>query len=346
MAQTQISDVVVPSVFAPYVQLLSTNLSLLVKTGVIASNPALSSFLAGGGTFIDMPHFNDLADTLANISGDAGSDNIRPSNAAAGNDAAPQNITAGKTVAIRNNRNQSWSAMDLASQLAGPDAMDAIASRVASYWVRQDQLQLNSVIKGLVAGNASLVNDISAADGVDAVGGNLFAADALLDTFQLMGDHKQNISAIAVHSAVHTAMQKLNLIDFVAASGADVGFGTYLGKSLIVDDGLAITTDTDASAQSRNQYFTIAFGASAFQYGAGSPRVAAEVSRQALAGNGGGQEVLTSRREYVLHPAGFTVNSSVAAGQSPTNTELEASDAYTMTFDRKLVPFAVLITNG
>jgi len=74
--------------------------------------------------------------------------------------------------------------------------------------------------------------------------------------------------------------------------------------------------------------------------------VAAEVSREALAGNGGGQEVLTSRREYVLHPAGFTVNTNVAAAQSPTNVELTASDAYAMTFERKNVPFAVLVTNG
>jgi hypothetical protein len=235
--------------------------------------------------------------------------------------------------------------MDLASQLAGPDAMDAIASRVASYWVRQDQIQLNSVIKGLVAGNATLVNDVAAADGVDAVDSNLFAADALLDTFQLMGDHKQNITAIAVHSAVHTRMQKLNLIDFVADSGANVGFGTYMGKSLIVDDSLATASDTDTSG-ARVRYYTVAFGAGAFQYGAGSPRVASEVSRQALAGNGGGQEVLTSRREYVLHPAGFTVASNVAAGASPTNAELEASTAYTMNYDRKLVPVSVLITNG
>jgi len=346
MAQTQISDVIVPSVFAPYVQLLSTNLSLLVRSGIINGSARLDSFLSGGGTFLDLPHWNDLSDDEANVSGDARSDLVRPGVQADANDATPLDITAGKTVAIRNNRNQNWSAMDLASQLAGDDAMSAIASRVASYWVRQDQAQLNSVIKGLVAGNASLVNDIVSADGADAAAQNLFSANALLDTFQLMGDHKQNISAIAVHSAIHTAMQKLNLIDFVPSSEGNVGFGTYMGKSLIVDDNLTVDAGTDSGAQATAEYYTVCFGAGAFQYGEGSPRVAAEVSRQALAGNGGGQEVLSSRREYVLHPAGFTVNSSVAAGQSPSNTELEASDAYSMTVARKNVPFAVLKSNG
>ena len=341
MAQTQISDVVVPSVFAPYVQLLSTELSLLVRTGVVATSPALDSFLSGGGTFIDMPHWNDLADTEANVSGDDRSDLLNPVVTSSGKDAIPQKIDKVKTVAIRNNRNQNWSTMDLSAQLAGSDPMSAIANRVAAYWVRQDQLTLNSTIKGLVAGTATLVNDIAeGAEGTPAAG-NLFSADALLDTLQLMGDHKQNLSAIAVHSAVHTKMQKLNLIDFVSNSDANVGFGTYMGKSLIVDDGLAITSDG-----TNDEYFTIAFGANAFAQGTGSPRVAAEVSRQALAGNGGGQEVLTSRREFVLHPNGFTVKSDVAAGQSPTNTELEASDAYSLSVARKLVPFAVLKTNG
>ena len=74
--------------------------------------------------------------------------------------------------------------------------------------------------------------------------------------------------------------------------------------------------------------------------------VLTDYGREALAANGGGQEILTSRREYALHPAGFTVNSSVAAGVSPTNTELEASDAYSLSVARKNVPMAILKSNG
>ena len=330
MANTRIADVVVPSVFSAYVQELSTELSLLVRSGVIATSPALDSFLAGGGTFIDMPFWNDLADDEANVSSDIETYS-----------ATPGKVTTGRTIAIRNNRNQHWSASDLTGALAGSDPMSAIASRVASYWVRQDQAQLNSVLKGLVAGTSSLVNDIAEGSAGTPAAENLFSSDALLDTFQLMGDHKQNIRAIAVHSVIHTAMQKANLIDFVADSEANVGFGTYMGKTLIVDDGIATTTDG-----ANTEYFTVCYGAGAFQLGNGSPRVAAEVTREALAANGGGQEILTSRREYALHPAGFTVNSSVAAGVSPTNTELEASDAYSLSVARKNVPMAILKSNG
>jgi hypothetical protein len=341
MAQTQISDVVVPEVFAPYVQVLSTELSLLVRSGVIATSPALDSFLAGGGKFIDMPFWNDLGDTEANVSGDDRSDLLNPVVTTSGNDAVAQKITTGQTDAIRCSRNQNWSSMDLASQLVGSDPMQAIAQRVAEYWVRQDQLQLNAILKGLVAGTSTLVNDIAeGAQGTPAAS-NKFSAEALLDTFQLMGDHKQNIRAIAVHSVIHTAMQKANLIDFVADSEANVGFGTFMGKTLIVDDGVAVTSDG-----TNDEYFTVCFGEGAFQYGRGSARVPAEVSRLALAGNGGGQEVLSSRREFVLHPAGFSVASDVAAGQSPTNTELAASTAYSLQVDRKLIPMSILKSNG
>ena len=330
MANTRISDVVVPSVFSAYVQELSTELSLLVRSGVVATSPALDSFLSGGGTFIDMPFWNDLSDTEANVSS---SDETTS--------ATPGKITAAKTIAIRNNRNQNWSSSDLAGALAGSDPMSAIASRVASYWVRQDQAQLNSVLKGLVAGTASLVNDIAEGAQGTPADANLFSSNALLDTFQLMGDHKQNVRAIAVHSVIHTAMQKANLIDFVSDSEANVGFGTYMGKTLIVDDGIATTTDG-----TNTEYFTVCYGAGAFQLGNGSPRVAAEVTREALAANGGGQEILSSRREYALHPAGFTVSSTVAASVSPTNTELEASTAYSLTVARKNVPMAILKSNG
>ena len=334
MATTQIVDVVVPEVFSAYTQELSTELSLLVRSGVIARNPALDAFLAGGGNFIQMPKWEDLSDTEANVSGDTGT-------------AVTQKVGSHKEIGIRHNRNQSWAAMDLSAQLAGSDPMDAIARRVAAYWVRQEQRMVNSILKGLIAGTPSLLNDIAAADGVDAVAGNLATGSDFLDTFQLLGDHKSDVTAIALHSVVHTNLQKANLIDFIPDSRADVGFGTYMGKTLLVDDNLLIDNSrNDASAATQLKYASVVFGPGAFQYGVGTPRVGTEIDRNPLAGLGGGEEYMVNRREFVLHPAGFSVNLSVAAGESPTNAELEASTAYTLVGQRKQVPMAVLRSNG
>ena len=347
MPLTQLSNIVDPRVFAAYTQEVSTNLSLLIKSGVVANSPALDAFVAGGGTYIDLPFWDDLDDTEANSSTDAVSDMQTTTNPIA-SDAVPRNIATGRQTARRFNRNQNWSAADLAGQIAGSDPMAAIANRVAEYWVRQDQLLINNTISGLVkaypSGGANAIeHDITAGAGaVTSV--NTFSADALLDTFQLLGDHKSNVRAVAVHSVIHTVMQKLNLIDFVADSEANIGFGTYMGKSLIVDDNL--WTQTTAP---NTEYFTVCYGPGAFLLGNGSPRVPAEVTRFALAGAGGGQEVLTSRREFCLHPAGFAMDtnlSGLASGVSATNAQVNHADAYDLAVARKRVPLAVLNTNA
>lgn len=336
MASTVINDVVVPEVFGPYVQELSLELSLLVRSGVIARNAQLDGFLAGGGQLLTIPAWNDLADTTPNISSDTGAD------------AAINNVTATEAVAARVNENQAWGAMDLSAQLAGSDPMDAIARRVAAYWVRAEQARLLATVKGLADNNASIVNDISDS-GTDnnaaADAANLVSADAFLDTFQLLGDHKSNISAIAMHSVVHTNLQKQNLIDFIPDSNGNVGFGTYLGKTILVDDGMI--TQADAAL---TEYYTVCFGAGAFQMGVGSPRVAAEIDRNPLAAAGGGQEYLISRKESVLHPQGFTVANAPAVNSSFTLTQLEDTGTPAYEFvdatRRKAVPLAVLKSNG
>lgn len=338
MATTQISDVVVPEVFSAYAQELSTELSLLVRSGVIVRNPALDGFLAGGGDIVTMPMWKDLSDTEANVSGGLAAD---------GN-ATPERIQTRTELAIRHNRNQSWGSFDLAAQLAGSDPMDAIARRVAAYWVRQEQLMLNAIIEGLVADTASLLNDIAASNGVTALAANKVTGADLLDTFQLLGDHKTDITAIAVHSVVHTNLQKANLIDFIPESRADVGFGTYMGKTLLVDDGLTVdeTSTDDALGADQFIYDTVVFGQGAFQYGVGSPRVGTEIDRNPLAGNGGGEEFMVNRREFLLHPKGFSIDATAVTGKSPTNAELRSADAYDLVGQRKDIPLAVLRSNG
>lgn len=324
MASTVLTDVIEPDVFAAYVQEQSLEKSLLVRSGIVERNLALDNFLAGGGRTIDMPKWQQLADIAPNISNDSGTATIN-------------NIQTRQERAIRHNRNQVWGSMDLVSQLAGDDAMEAIGQLVAGYWARHDQSMLLSIIKGLLLDDTTdsgtdpdLLNDIAAADDVDAIAANRFSSEALLDTFQLLGDAKNTITAIAVHSVIHTEMQKQNLIDFTPDSEANVGFGTYMGKTLLVDDGLSVDTTRTAADTTTVQpmYDTVCFGPGAFQWGNGSPRVPAEVDRNPLEGTGGGEEFLVSRREFVLHPIGFLYSEPTITGPSPTNAELELDNAY------------------
>ncbi len=334
MAVVKIADVVVPAVFTEYVQLLTSQRSAFVQSGVIEQGPLFDALLAGGGRTFDMPHFKDLLDTEANVSSDDDASK-----------AVPEKITTGQEVSIRHSRNQVWSSMDLAAALAGPDPLEAIASRVADYWVRQEQTYLISSLQGLIADNIAndagdMVVDITAGVGaVDAT--NLFSAETFIDTIQTLGDVGEDLVAIAVHSTVFRRAQKNNLIDFIPDARGEVDIATFQGRRVIVDDGLpAITNGPNI------EFSSYLYGAGSIVRGTGAAKVPTAVDRDELAGLGGGQEFLHSRVEWILHPRGFAWLSASMVGQSPTNAELAGVTNWDRRFERKLVKIAELRTNG
>jgi hypothetical protein len=343
MALVQIADVVVPAEFTAYVQVLTAQRNAFVTSGVVETNPVFNALLAGGGRTFTLPFSNDLADDEANISGDSPADvQVRPF-PNPGNDSSPKKITTGIEVAVRHNRNQSWSSSDLAGQLAGVDPLSLIGKRVAAYWARQDQRTTIATIQGVIADNIAndsgdMVKDISTTGSITDA--NRFSAEAFIDACQTMGDRQEDLAAIAVHSVIYTRMKKLNLIDFIPDSQGGDPIPTYQGRRVIVDDGMPVFTDTNL------KYSTYIFSAGVLAYGTGSPKVPTAVHRQELAGNGGGQEVLTNRRELIIAPRGFKYLDASCAGVSPTNTELKNALNWDRVFERKLCRIVELRTNA
>ena len=341
MALTQITDVIVPEIFTDYVQLLSVERSAFIQSGVVETSPFFDSLLAGGGTTFNIPHFKDLDNTESNVSNDDEGDFGAP-----GNDMVPIKTTTGKEIAIRLSRNQGWSSADLSGDLAGADPMESIASRVANYWVRQTQLILIASIQGVIADNVAndsgdMLEDITNGSGT-VTAEHLFSAEAFLDAVQTMGDVGEELVAIAVHSVVYRRMQKNNLIDFIPDSNGVVNIPVFLGRRVIIDDGLP------KIANGPNfEFSSYLFGSGSVVLGVGSARVPTEVERNARAGAGGGVETLHSRMEWLYHPRGFQFIESGIALNSPTNTELKAAAQWDRSDpERKLVRIAELRTNG
>ncbi|MCY7691558.1 coat protein [Bacillus altitudinis] len=77
-------------------------------------------------------------------------------------------------------------------------------------------------------------------EGPNATAKSKLSGEVILDAAQLLGDAKGKFTSIAMHSVTHTNLQKQNLIDYIPNNRADVGFGTYLQKSIIVDDSLPV----------------------------------------------------------------------------------------------------------
>ncbi len=344
---TQIADVIVPEIFTAYTQTLTEEKSRLVQSGLITRSDLLDEKLAGGGLTFNMPSFNDLDNDVERVSTDtsvpfATADAALPV-AGLARPPDPLKITSKTEIAVRLSRNNSWSGSPLAATLAGADPMEAIAARVAAYWTRRLQAAYVSVWNGVIADNVitnagDYENDISGAGFVDGV--TNFSAEAFLDAAQTMGDSQDDLVAVVVHSVVYNRMQKNNLIDFIPDARGEIKIPTFLGREVIVDDGVP---------RNGSIYDTWLFGGGSMQMGVGNAPVPTETDRKAGAGNGGGQDVLYNRVEWSLHPTGHAFQGTPPDG-GPSNTgtggtDLDEAAAWLRVYtERKQIKFARLVT--
>jgi len=333
---TAISDVVVPEIFTPYVQQLTEEKSRVISSGVAVVDEFMSSLLAGGGLTFNLPSWRDLDNDTENVSTDDATTS------------SPNKIGTSQEIGVRLSRNQSWSSYDLTAALAGSDPQAAIANRVADYWARRLQTAFIATMNGVIADNSAapsgsehvqddLQNDISGGSYVAGV--TDFSAEAFLDTALTMGDSMEDLVAVAVHSVVYNRMQKNNLIDFIPDARGEVMIPTFLGRTVIVDDGVPRTG---------NIYDTWLFGAGQTRIGLSAPKVPTEVERKPDAGTGGGQEVLYSRVEWMLHPVGHKYAGTApngGPGNAATSNNLAHADSWERVFpERKQIQFARLVT--
>lgn len=344
---TKVSDIVEPAIFTPYVQQITEEKARVVQSGILARDGFMDSLLAGGGLTFNVPSFKDLDNDADNVS----SDDVADALDQAGGvdwpnprlDSTPLKTGTGTEIAVRLSRNNSWSSADLAAAMAGADPMTSIANRVGYYWTRRLQAAFIATMNGVIKDNTTndagdYTNDISGGGYVAGV--TDFSAEAFLDAAVTMGDSMDGLTAVLVHSVVFNRMQKNNLIDFIPDARGEVQIPTFLGREVIVDDGMP---------NAANVYDTWLFGAGAVRLGVGSPKVATEVERHAAAGNGGGQEVLYNRVEWTMHPVGHAYTGGTTAKGGPGNgtgaNQLDNATSWNRVYpERKQIDFARLVT--
>ncbi|MGY0503819.1 major capsid protein [Luteimonas sp. e5] len=328
MSVTRLADIVEPQHFTDYIVANTMQKNALVQAGVAVRNDVITSHLEKGSHSFTVPNWFDLGDQEANIANDDPDDH-----------STPYKIASGKQLVRKAFLHNSWSAMNLASEIAGSDAIARIKDRVAAYWSHQLQRRLIASLQGIVADNIAnndgdLVHDISSGTG-DA---GQFSAAAVIDAVATLGDNLEAVSAIAMHSDVYRSAMKRDLIATVMDS-AGRPFQTFRGLAVVIDDGLPNIDDA---------YTSVMFGAGAIGYGITEPSVAdgTEVESLPSAGNGGGQQVLHSRVNVGVHPAGFTWTESEVTGESPTLAELRNGGNWRRVFERKAIPLAFLVSKA
>lgn len=275
-------------------------------------------------------------------------------------DAVPRKIESSLETAVRLSRNNSWSAMDLSSKLAASDPLAAIVGMISEYWfIRLQKLSI-ATMQGVFNDNAAapsgsehVQNDLS----LDVSGGSFdpgvtnITAEAVIDALSLLGDSRRDIVAMMVHSTVYSTLEKNDLIDFARDSESNAEIPTFRGLRLIEDDGLPNPAgNANYGANTAAGIFHTWFlGRDALRYGSGSPMVPTETHREPLAGQGGGQEILIDRVEWMVHPTGhaFTVATPPPGGPRNSNStgNLAHVDSWQRVFpERKQIKVCRLVT--
>lgn len=349
MANTELTDIFVPEVFETYQVNDSVEKTALAESGVIARSPEFDRRTNSGGYLTTIPFWNDLDAT------------IEPnySNTTYSDVAEPQKITSGEMTSRISYLNEGFSSSDLNKELAGSDPMVRIANRLDSYWARQFQRRVIAIAVGLyndnvAANSGDMVNDVSSSTPGTITEDNRLSAPGLIDAVFTMGDRApglgdtapqggSQLGVIALHSIIYKRMVKQDLIDFIPDSTGKLTIPTYLNLRVVVDDGLpSFGTGVD------RKYLVIVFGPGAFGYGVGTPRTPAEVERAPSRANGGGVEVLWSRKTWLIHPFGYdwTNTTITAPGLSPTWANLSLATNWTRVLDRKKIPIAFYVVNA
>lgn len=325
MAETLVSDVIVPEIFVPYVIERTAELSRIFTSGIVDQSPEFAVRAGGGGQIVNMPFWQDLS----------GDDQVLSDSGAL----TTKKIAAAQDAAAIHNRGDAWQTNDLAGLLAGSDPMAAIGDLVAAYWARKSQGTLINTLTGIfaAASMSGLKLDIHVNPGPgtpDAT--NCLNGTTFIDAKQLLGDAKDKLVAVVMHSVVGSELAKQDLIDFIPDSQGQTMIKTFMGAEVIEDDGCPTET-----VDSKTVYHTYLFGRGAVAMGVARVSEApiegghgsweVEFARNALAG----QNIMINRRRFILHPRGVKFTNASVAGLSPTNAELATASNWIRAYEVK-----------
>lgn len=320
---TQVADMIIPQAFTGMVQERLLELTDFVDSGILTTSGVLNTWMeemigsGGGGSTLRRPTWNDLDPDDAERTG---TDDESPLYTGPGVFPAPDKITTHEEIAVRVNRNNHWSATQMANVLAAtrnPDAISAIANLVATWWKRRLQRMVIATLGGVFADNAAndsgdmTVSLAALNGGVFLSGTTNFTAPALYDALQTMGDADSQITTMCVHSVVRNGMRKQNLIEDIRDSDGNFRFEAYQNLRLVVDDGLP----TDGSGL----FTSYLFKPGALEFGDVPPENATTTVWRDEAGNGQGSKELWNRVQWSVHPMGFQYTAAVIPDGGPLN---------------------------
>lgn len=345
MAITTIGDIVTGQepVILSYMTEEPVEKTAFFQSGILTPTPYAAEIARGPSNIANIPYWKSIDSSIEpNYSNDVYPDI-----------ATPRNVQTGEMMARVAYLNEGFGQADLTVELTSQNPLQSVAARLDNFWQRQAQRRLLATALGLYNDNVAatdayhtqndMVIDVSATLGFDA-GAFIDATQTMGDA--LMGSTGEVLGAIAMHSFVYAQARKQQLIDFVRDADNNTMFATYQGYRVVVDDSMTVVgTGND------RKFISIIFGQGAIGYGEGSPTVPLEYDRAPERGNGGGVEVLWTRKTWLLHPLGYSFTSAVITGngsetiaRSASWQDLANATNWNRVMERKHIPVAFLVT--
>ena len=214
---SQISDIVVPRVFTPYMaENKPAKLIMLEKSGILAGPaPEIGKRFKAGGNQIEVPYWEDLDDAEPTVIDDSD------------NKIGVSKITASDMKAYKHRLAKKYGAKTVASYAAtgrGDSAMNRVAERISAYWGRRKEERIIATAEGVIADNVandsgdmvySIYSDVGS-----PTAANRISYQAINRARLTMGENLDDLRVIAMHSFVYGTLLDDEKIEFKKPSEA------------------------------------------------------------------------------------------------------------------------------
>lgn len=337
---TILSDVVFRDELRDYINVDSVERTAFFQSGIIVQNNDMSALLASPSNTFTIPWWVDLdASIESNYSNDVYTDI-----------ATPLSVRTSSMQARAAYLNEGWNAMNLVKNITKQDPLEYVGGRLISYWQKVAQRRVIATAIGLYNDNSGATDASHTQNDMIVDAGGTIKPETIIKARATMGDYGgDSLGVIVMHSVVHTQLQILNLIDFTPIGDQVPLNGRYQGMRVVVDDGMPVIAGTP------NKYLSIIFQPGSIGYAEQQPagEDGLEYVREPERGNGGGAETLWTRRNFVVHPLGYSFNSTTITGNGTETRPASASWAdlalaanWDRKLNRKLVPMAFITSTA
>lgn len=323
-----------PEVFGEYMQEKSVFVDAIIASGIIREEEQIGDLIGSKGNIATLPVFASFADDDS-LNFDGETDNV------------PVALQGKKQTLVKIARMRAWKDADFTRYLTGVSPLQNLADRLlVPYWAHQWQKVLLAELTGVmgVAAMAGHITDLSVTTGTIADTNKISATSIIELKAKAFGDSIPAGSLILMHSTVFARLRAEGLVNFdkytiAGALAREAVLPTIDGNIVLVDDSLVDTT-----TEGYPVYLTYVIGAGAFL--GYVPEVPNPYTVRYDPETDGGINKLYTKQARIMHPNGLSVKKDNFAKESPTNAELADSANWELCFNAKVVPIALLKTNG